>query len=77
MPLGPCGLLEVDDARCPPWLAKTFDQAELSAEDPTDSEVTELLGLIAKGHARLVPHANVRYMHVTTRVSSVVVGDDT
>ena len=72
--LGPRGVIAIDDGHCPAWTKQTFDSGELQADAPTEDEVKELLHLIQTGHARVIP--NVRYMHVSTKVTDTLLPND-
>ena len=74
MPLGPCGLLAIDENHCPAWIDKKFDGGIIHAEDPGDANVKEIISLINNNHARVI--SNLRYMHVSTKATHALVGDD-
>jgi len=60
--------------RChrPKWAKSTFESSEIDAECPSDDEVKELVKLIHDGHAKVL--SNVAHMHVTTKVTSTLLG---
>jgi hypothetical protein len=74
MPMGPCGVLAIEDEHCPKWLKTEFDQSEIDGEDAKDEQIIEMKQLLEKGHATIVPC--VRYMHISSSIRTHLFGED-
>ena len=74
MPMGPCGVLAIEDEHCPKWLKTQFDQSEIDGEDAKDEQIIEIKQLLEKGHATIVPC--VRYMHISSSIRTHLFGED-
>jgi len=70
MALGPVGVLAIRASHAPPWLAREFDQGEITAQDVDDREIKELVALVAAGYAAVVTRERTRFMHVPTSLSA-------